>query len=320
MKIDLAMLRGLEREREIPFEELASIIEQAIHTAYIKHEVNIGHAEPSDDEVRVTLDRKTGAISVLVPELNDAGEVIGEALADTEEFGRIGANAAKQVINQRLRDLGDDQVLGQFKDKEGHIVSGIVQQGPNPRMVHIDLGDLEAIMPPEEQVPGEEYKHGTRLRVYVTSVSKGLKGPQIVVSRTHPGLVRRLFELEVPELSAGIVEIVSLAREAGHRTKVAVRATQPGINAKGTCIGEMGRRVRAVMSELGEEDRHRRLLARTAEVCGKCALAVEGHRRVHAQRAAEAGARARTRLPAFACDRQGRPERSPCSKADGRKN
>ena len=253
MKIDLAMLRGLEREREIPFEELASIIEQAIHTAYIKHEVNIGHAEPSDDEVRVTLDRKTGAISVLVPELNDAGEVIGEALADTEEFGRLGANAANQVINQRLRDLGDDQVLGQFKDKEGHIVSGIVQQGPNPRMVHIDLGDLEAIMPPEEQVPGEEYKHGTRLRVYVTSVSKGLKGPQIVVSRTHPGLVRRLFELEVPELSAGIVEIVSLAREAGHRTKVAVRATQPGINAKGTCIGEMGRRVRAVMSELGEE-------------------------------------------------------------------
>ena len=253
MKIDLAMLRGLERERDIPFEELASIIEQAIHTAYIRHEVNIGNPEPSEDQVRVTLDRKSGEISVLVPELNDTGEVIGEALADTEEFGRIGANAAKQVINQRLRDLGDDQVLGQFKDKEGQIVSGIVQQGPNPRMVHIDLGDLEAIMPPEEQVPGEEYKHGTRLRVYVTSVSKGLKGPQIVVSRTHPGLVRRLFELEVPELSAGIVEIVSLAREAGHRTKVAVRANQSGINAKGTCIGEMGRRVRAVMSELGEE-------------------------------------------------------------------
>ena len=253
MKIDLAMLRGLEREREIPFEELASIIEQAIHTAYIKHEVNIGHPEPSGDQVRVVLDRKNGAISVLVPELNEAGEVIGEALADTEEFGRIGANAAKQVINQRLRDLGDDQVLGQFKDKEGQIVSGIVQQGQNPRMVHVSLGDLEAIMPPEEQVPGEDYKHGTRLRVYVTSVSKGLKGPQIVVSRTHPGLVRRLFELEVPELAAGIVEIVSLAREAGHRTKVAVRATQSGINAKGTCIGEMGRRVRAVMSELGEE-------------------------------------------------------------------
>ncbi|MBO1902292.1 transcription termination/antitermination protein NusA [Leucobacter weissii] len=253
MKIDLAMLRGLEREKDIPFEELAAIIEQAIHSAYLKHEVNIGNQEPAEDEVRVLLDRKSGEISVLVPERNDAGEVIGEAHADTAEFGRIGASAAKQVINQRLRDLSDDAVLGQFKDKEGHIVSGIVQQGPNPRIVHIDLGELEAILPPEEQAPGEEYPHGARLRVYITSVSKGLKGPQIVVSRTHPGLVRRLFELEVPELSAGAVEIVSLAREAGHRTKVAVRATQPGINAKGTCIGEMGRRVRAVMSELGEE-------------------------------------------------------------------
>nr|WP_243752251.1 transcription termination factor NusA [Leucobacter weissii] len=247
------MLRGLEREKDIPFEELAAIIEQAIHSAYLKHEVNIGNQEPAEDEVRVLLDRKSGEISVLVPERNDAGEVIGEAHADTAEFGRIGASAAKQVINQRLRDLSDDAVLGQFKDKEGHIVSGIVQQGPNPRIVHIDLGELEAILPPEEQAPGEEYPHGARLRVYITSVSKGLKGPQIVVSRTHPGLVRRLFELEVPELSAGAVEIVSLAREAGHRTKVAVRATQPGINAKGTCIGEMGRRVRAVMSELGEE-------------------------------------------------------------------
>ncbi|MGI8393019.1 transcription termination factor NusA [Leucobacter sp. W1038] len=253
MKIDLAMLRGLEREKEIPFEELAEIIEQAIHSAYIKHVVGLGQPEPKDDQVRVTLDRKSGEISVFVPELDDAGQVIGEAVVPTEEFGRIGANAAKQVINQRLRDLTDDAVLGQFKDKEGHILSGVVQQGPNPRMVHIDLGDLEAILPPEEQIPGEDYSHGTRLRVYVTSVSKGLKGPQVTVSRTHPGLVRRLFELEVPELSAGIVEIVALAREAGHRTKVAVRAHQQGINAKGTCIGEMGRRVRAVMSELGEE-------------------------------------------------------------------
>ena len=253
MKIDLAMLRGLEREKEIPFEELAEIIEQAIHSAYVKHIVGLGQPEPKDDQVRVTLDRKSGEISVFVPELDEAGQVIGEGVVPTEEFGRIGANAAKQVINQRLRDLTDDAVLGQFKDKEGHILSGVVQQGPNPRMVHVDLGDLEAILPPEEQVPGEDYSHGTRLRVYVTSVSKGLKGPQVTVSRTHPGLVRRLFELEVPELAAGIVEIVALAREAGHRTKVAVRAHQQGINAKGTCIGEMGRRVRAVMSELGEE-------------------------------------------------------------------
>ncbi|PRI10571.1 transcription termination factor NusA [Leucobacter massiliensis] len=253
MKIDLAMLRGLEREKEIPFEELAEIIEQAIRSAYLRHAENQGLSVPREDQVRVTLDRKTGDISVLVPEVDDEGAVIGEAYVTTDEFGRVASSAAKQVISQRMRDLTDDAVLGAFKDKEGQILSGVVQQGPNPRMVHIDLGELEAILPPEEQVPGEQYPHGTRMRVYVTSVSKGTKGPQVVVSRTHPGLVRKLFEREVPELAQGLVEIVSLAREAGHRTKVAVRAKQSGINAKGTCIGEMGSRVRAVMSELGEE-------------------------------------------------------------------
>lgn len=253
MKIDLAMLRGLEREKEIPFEELAEIIEQAIQSAYLRHAENQNIPVPSEQQVRVTLDRKSGEISVLVPELDDDGAVIGEAFITTDEFGRVASSAAKQVINQRLRDLSDDAVLGAFKDKEGQIVSGVVQQGPNPRMVHVDLGDLEAILPPEEQIAGEKYPHGMRMRVYVTSVSKGLKGPQVVVSRTHPGLVRKLFEREVPELAEGLVEIVSLAREAGHRSKVAVRAKQAGINAKGTCIGEMGSRVRAVMSELGEE-------------------------------------------------------------------
>ncbi|WP_336652748.1 MULTISPECIES: transcription termination factor NusA [unclassified Leucobacter] len=253
MKIELVTLRQIEREKEIPFDELVEIIEQAIQSAYLRHAENQNIPVPKEDEVRVTLDRKTGQISVLVPELDEQGEIIGEAYVTTDEFGRVASSAAKQVINQRLRDLTDDAVLGAFKDKEGQIVSGVVQQGPNPRMVHVDLGDLEAILPPEEQVPGEKYPHGARIRVYVTSVSKGLKGPQVIVSRTHPGLVRKLFEREVPELAEGIVEIVSLAREAGHRTKVAVRAKQPGINAKGTCIGEMGSRVRAVMSELGEE-------------------------------------------------------------------
>lgn len=253
MKIDLAMLRGLEREKEIPFEELAEIIEQAIQQAYLKHAENQNLQVPDEDQVRVSLNRRNGEISVFVPEFDDDGLVIGEGLLTTDEFGRVASAAAKQVINQRLRDLSDDAVLGSFKDKEGRVVSGVVQQGMNPRMVHVDLGELEGILPPEEQIPGEAYTHGTRIRVYVTSVAKGLKGPQVVLSRTHPGLVRRLFELEVPEIDAGIVEIVSLAREAGHRTKVAVRAKQPGINAKGTCIGEMGRRVRAVMSELGEE-------------------------------------------------------------------
>ena len=253
MKIELATLRQIEREKEIPFDELVEIIEQAIQSAYLRHAENQNIPVPREDEVRVTLDRKSGEISVLVPEVDEQGQVIGEAYVTTDEFGRVASSAAKQVINQRLRDLSDDAVLGTFKDKEGQIVSGVVQQGPNPRMVHVDLGELEAILPPEEQVPGEKYPHGARIRVYVTSVSKGLKGPQVIVSRTHPGLVRKLFEREVPELAEGIVEIVSLAREAGHRTKVAVRAKQPGINAKGTCIGEMGSRVRAVMSELGEE-------------------------------------------------------------------
>jgi N utilization substance protein A len=144
-------------------------------------------------------------------------------------------------------------VLGEFKGREGDIVAGVIQQGPNPKMIHVDLGTIEAIMPPEEQVPGEQYKHGSRIRVYVTSVSKGMKGPSITVSRTHPSLVRKLFALEVPEIASGLVEIVSLAREAGHRTKIAVRATDPAINAKGACIGEMGRRVRAVTEELGTE-------------------------------------------------------------------
>ena len=120
-------------------------------------------------------------------------------------------------------------------------------------MVHVDLGTVEAILPPEEQVAGEQYAHGSRLRVYVTSVSKGTKGPQITVSRTHPGLVRKLFALEVPEIASGLVEITSLAREAGHRTKIAVTAKDPAINAKGACIGELGRRVRAVTEELGGE-------------------------------------------------------------------
>jgi N utilization substance protein A len=255
MDIDLSVLRMMEREREIPFEELVSIIEQAILTAYLKH-TDQADAKPVADGVppaRVHLDRKSGHVSVHVPELDDDGLVIGESEDSPSDFGRIAAFAAKQVINQRLRDIGDDRILGEFKGREGDIVAGVVQQGPNPRMIHVDLGTIEAILPPEEQVPGEKYAHGSRLRVYVTSVSRGAKGPQITVSRTHPSLVRKLFALEVPEIAQGLVEIVSLAREAGHRTKIAVRATEPGINAKGACIGELGQRVRAVTAELNDE-------------------------------------------------------------------
>jgi transcription termination/antitermination protein NusA len=253
MEIDLAVLRLMEREREIPFDELIRIIEAAVLTAYLKHTDQPEHPPAGAPRPRVHIDRKTGKVTVLVPELDENGEVVGEAEDEPHDFGRIAAFAAKQVINQRLRDLGDERILGEFKGREGDIIAGVIQQGPNPRMVHVDLGSIEAILPPEEQVPGETYSHGERIRVYVTNVSRGTKGPSITVSRTHPAIVRKLFALEVPEIASGLVEIVSLAREAGHRSKVAVRATQPGINAKGAAIGELGQRVRAVSAELGGE-------------------------------------------------------------------
>jgi N utilization substance protein A len=257
MDIDLSVLKLMESEREIPFDELVVIIEQAILTAYEKHtgvaDYRGNRVDPNAPRARVELDRKTGHVVIYTPILNEEGEKTGEEVDSPEDFGRIAAHAAKQVINQRLRDIGDDRILGEYRGKDGDIVSGIVAQGPNPRMIHVNLGEVEAILPPEEQVPGEVYEHGSRLRVYVTKVEKGLKGPSITVSRTHPGLVRRLFALEVPEIHKGSVEITSVAREAGHRTKIAVRALEPGLNAKGACIGELGQRVRAVQNELGEE-------------------------------------------------------------------
>lgn len=257
MDIDLSVLKLMESEREIPFDELVVIIEQAILTAYEKHtgvaDFRGNRVDPDAPRARVELDRKTGHVVIYTPILNEDGVKTGEEVDSPEDFGRIAAHAAKQVINQRLRDIGDDRILGEYRGKDGDIVSGIVAQGPNPRMIHINLGEVEAILPPEEQVPGEVYEHGSRLRVYVTKVEKGLKGPSITVSRTHPGLVRRLFALEVPEIHKGLVEITSVAREAGHRTKIAVRALEPGLNAKGACIGELGQRVRAVQNELGEE-------------------------------------------------------------------
>jgi transcription termination/antitermination protein NusA len=250
MDVDLALLRTIEREKEIPFDELVRIIEQAILTAYAKNASPTGELP---EGARAVLHRTSGHVSIYVPLTDDEGAVIGEEERTPDDFGRIAAFAAKQVISQRLRDIADDAVLGEFRGREGDIVAGVIQQGPNPRMVHVDLGSVEAILPPEEQVPSEDYRHGSRIRVYVTSVAKGAKGPSITVSRTHPGLVRKLFALEVPEIASGLVEIVALAREAGHRTKMAVRATEPSINAKGACIGELGRRVRAVTEELGGE-------------------------------------------------------------------
>lgn len=246
MDIDLGVLRGLEREKEIPFKELVEIIEAAILAAYHR---TVGNT----DKARAVLDQRTGHVQIFVTTLDEAGNETGETESTPDGFGRIAAGAAKQVIASRLRELNDEGLFGEFKGKDGDIVAGTIQQGQRSYMVYVDLGSIEAIMPPEEQVPGEDYAHGKRIRVYVTNVSKGTRGPQVTVSRTHPGLVRKLFAMEVPEIADGIVEIVSVAREAGHRTKIAVRANDPAVNAKGACIGELGQRVRAVQTELNDE-------------------------------------------------------------------
>ena len=246
MDIDLSVLKFIEREKEIPFADLVSIIEAAILAAYHKH---VGNTDPA----RAELSKSTGHVTIYAPTLDEEGNNVGETEVTPENFGRVAAAAAKQVIFNRLREISDEGIFGEFQGKEGDIVAGVIQQGQKPYMVYVDLGTIEAIMPPEEQVPGEDYSHGKRIRVFVTAVNKGTKGPQVTVSRTHPSLVRKLFALEVPEIASGVVEIVSLAREAGHRTKIAVRAHEAGVNAKGSCIGELGQRVRAVQAELNDE-------------------------------------------------------------------
>ena len=246
MDIDLAVLRSLEREKEISFDLVVEAIEQALLVAYERTD----GAEP---QARVELDRKTGHVTVWAQELGEDDAVVREWDDTPEGFGRIAATTAKQVILQRLRDAEDEMTYGEFLNKEGDVVSGTIQQGRDPRSVHVNLGRIEAVLPAQEQVPGERYEHGRRIRCYVYQVRKGMRGPVITLSRTHPNLVKKLFALEVPEIADGTVEIAGIAREAGHRTKIAVRSTVPGVNAKGACIGPMGARVRAVMTELHGE-------------------------------------------------------------------
>jgi N utilization substance protein A len=244
--IDLAALRALVREKDISLPLLVSAIEQALLVAYHR-------TDGAKKQARVELDTKSGHVVVWAHVTDEEG-VPGPEFDDTPAgFGRIAATTARQVIVQRLRDLEDEQVLGEFAGREGDIVAGVIQQGRDPRNVMVDLGSVEGLLPESEQVPGERYEHGERLRCYVLSVRKGLRGPQIGLSRSHPGLVRKLFALEVPEIADGRVEIAALARESGHRTKIAVRTSVQGLNAKGSCIGPMGQRVRAVMAELHGE-------------------------------------------------------------------
>jgi N utilization substance protein A len=246
MDIDLTVLRSLEAEKDISMELAIKAIEDALLVAY-------NRSEGAAASARVEVNRKTGHVTVWAAETGPDGEVTTERDDTPDGFGRIAATTARQVILQRLRDAEDELTFGEYAGREGDIVAGVIQQSRDPRSVLVDLGKIEAVLPPTEQVPGERYVHGERLKCYVLLVRKGYRGPSVTLSRTHPNLVKKLFALEVPEIASGAVEIAAIAREAGHRSKIAVVSHQSGVNAKGACIGPMGSRVRNVMTELHGE-------------------------------------------------------------------
>jgi N utilization substance protein A len=253
MNIDMTSLASLAREKDVALDTVVEAIELALLTAYQRSEGCYPHA-------RVALDRRDGSVVVYAREEGPDGEPGPEFDHTPPGFSRIAATTARQVILARLRDAEQELTYGEYAGREGDVVSGVVQQHDahaaafgERRPVYVDLGKVEAVLPPAEQVPGESYAHGVRLRCYVLSVHKGLRGASITVSRTHPNLVRGLFGLEVPELADGSVQIVAVAREAGHRSKIAVRSTVPGVRPRGACIGPLGARVRAVVAELHGE-------------------------------------------------------------------
>ena len=253
MNIDMAALHAIGSERGIPEGELLETIKTALLTAY-------RHTEGHQAEARIDIDRKTGEVRVMAAEHDDDGRLISEFDDTPDGFGRVAATTARQVMLQRLRDAENEKLYGEFSAREGDIVAGVVQRDPRANArgdVVLRMGSdtkfSEGVIPASEQVPGESYAHGDRLRCFVLGVTRGNREPQIRLSRTHPNLVRQLFALEVPEIADKSVDIVAVAREAGHRSKIAVASKVSGLNAKGACIGPMGQRVRNVMSELAGE-------------------------------------------------------------------
>lgn len=257
MNIDMTALHAIEVDRGISVDELLDTISTALLTAY-------RHTEGHQPDARIQIDRKSGTVQVMARETDEDGNVLSEWDDTPEGFGRVAATTARQVMLQRFRDAENERVYGEFAAREGDIVAGVVQRDARENArgnVVVRLGTeakgSEGTIRLAEQVPGESYAHGERLRCYVVGVTRGAREPRIELSRTHPNLVRKLFSLEVPEIADGSVEIVAVAREAGHRSKIAVRSKpgglNAGLNAKGACIGPMGQRVRNVMSELSGE-------------------------------------------------------------------
>jgi len=262
MKIDVAELRTLATQMEIPLRQVIEPIQEALLIAYLRSVGAIDEApmpgarlrrEIDGNPVRVHLDAEAGTVSVLIAERNEAGEIIGEADVTPADFDRVAAATTRKVLSDSLRKVTDGAQAVELETLVGTMVSGVVQQGSDPRMVFVDLGRIEAVMPPAEQVPTEKYRHGERIKVILVAVRQLDKGLVVTVSRTHPALVRALFALEVPEVADGTVEIVALSREAGSRSKMAVISHKPQVAAKGSCIGPMGARVNAVVTELNGE-------------------------------------------------------------------
>ncbi len=311
MDIDVTVLRSLEAEKDISMDLVIKAIEDALLVAYHKSE----GAAPT---ARVEVNKNTGHVTVWAAETDDNGMRVREYDDTPAGFGRIAATTAGGVILQRLRDAEDELTFGEFAGQEGNIVAGVIQQGKDPKAVLVDLGRIEAILPPTEQVPGERYVHGERLKCYVVHVRKGFRGPSVTLSRTHPNLVRKLFALEVPEIASGAVEIAAIAREAGHRTKIAVIARESGVNAKGSCIGPMGSRVRNVMAELhGEKIDIVDYSEDPAEFVAHALSPARVSAGARPGRGEPDRAGHRARLPAIAGHRQRRTERAPRREADG---
>lgn len=260
-------LTELERERGIDKEILIDAIEAALISSYKR---NFNTAQ----NVRVDIDRQTGVIKVyarksVVEEVLDprmeisleaAREIDGNFQLDDiveievtpRDFGRIAAQTAKQVVTQRIREAERGLIYNAFVDKEEDIVTGIVQR-VDPRNVYVDLGKVEAVLPITELMPSDQFSHGDRIKAFITKVENTTKGPQIILSRSHPGLLKRLFELEVPEIFDGVVEIRSVAREAGHRSKIAVHSRDEEVDPVGSCVGQKGIRVQTIVNELRGE-------------------------------------------------------------------
>jgi N utilization substance protein A len=248
MKLDFQVMEALElleRERGVPVDTILDALANGLVSAYKR-------APGAAEEARVVIDPDAGDIVVYAQELDEDGNVVREWEDTPEDFGRIAAQTAKQVIAQRLRDAKREQVFGIYEGREGDLITGIVQQVDH-RYSILDLGDAEALMPGSERIPYERLDRGNRVKALIIEVRGEAKGPQIVVSRSHPDFVRRLLELEVPELLDGTIEIKAIAREPGHRTKIAVSSNDPNVDPKGACVGARGSRVRQVVNELRSE-------------------------------------------------------------------